>query len=345
MLETLDSYLLIALIALPMVGAALLIAIPGYRAQAVRWAAAAFALACMLLSFYAFGFYDHAEGGLQFTRTWQWLSIPGPWPLGDDGITLTLGIDGISAPMILLTGIVMFTGVLVSCKLEERNKDFFILYFLLLSGVFGVFATLDLFFFFFFYELSVLPMYLLIGVWGSSSTFPSFSRTKEYSAMKLTIYLVAGSVLIWIAIIAIFAEAGLGTFDIIELQNAELSPTFQKVFFPFLAVGFRRARGPLAVPHLVARRPRGRADGREYGARWSADEAGRFRHTPHWHVPAAGGGGVLDAGAGGAGHGKRHLWRDFRDGPDGPEVRYRLLQRQPHGLRADGAWRRCTRWA
>ena len=238
MLEIFDSYLLIALIALPMVGAALLIAIPGYRAQTVRWIAAAFAVACMILSFYAFGFYDHAEGGLQFTRTWQWLSIPGPWPLGDDGITLTLGIDGISAPMILLTGIVMFTGVLVSCKLEERNKDFFILYFLLLAGVFGVFATLDLFFFFFFFELSVLPMYLLIGVWGSSSTFPSFSRTKEYSAMKLTIYLVAGSVLIWIAIIAIFSEAGLGTFDIIELQNAEFSPTFQKVFFPFLAVGF-----------------------------------------------------------------------------------------------------------
>ena len=226
------------LIALPLVGAALLIAIPGYRPQAIRWTASAFALAAILLSFYTFLFYDYAEGGLQFTRAWPWLQIPGPWPLGDEGITLTLGIDGISAPMILLTGIVMFTGVLVSCRIEDRNKDFFILYFLLLAGVFGVFATLDMFFFFFFFELSVLPMYLLIGVWGSSSKFPSFSRTKEYSAMKLTIYLVAGSVLIWIAIIAIFVEAGLGTFNIIELQNAEFSPVFQKVFFPFLAIGF-----------------------------------------------------------------------------------------------------------
>ena len=72
---------------------------------------------------------------------------------------------------------------------------------------------------------------------GSSSDFKTFIRTKEYGAMKLTLYLVAGSVLIWIAIMAIFVEAA-GTCSILELQNAELSGTFQRVFFPFLMVGF-----------------------------------------------------------------------------------------------------------
>ena len=155
------------------------------------------------------------------------------------GITLALGVDGISALMVMLTGIVMFTGVLVSWNVTHRSKDFFILYFLLLSGVFGVFVSLDLFFLFFFYELAVLPMYLLIGVWGSSSDFRTFVRTKEYGAMKLMLYLVAGSVLIWIALMAIFAQADLGTFNFVALHEyGELPVTFQRIFFPFLMVGF-----------------------------------------------------------------------------------------------------------
>ena len=81
-------------------------------------------------------------------------------------------------------------------------------------------------------------MYLLIGVWGSSSEFPTFSRAKEYGAMKLMIFLVAGSVLIWIAIMAIFVESGIGSFNLLELQNVTFSDNFQRVFFPFLMVGF-----------------------------------------------------------------------------------------------------------
>ena len=240
-MDTFNSYVLFIIIVLPLVGAVAIMAIPSYRPTEIRLTAAAFGLVTMLLTFYTFLVYylDFSDTpGMHFTREWTWLSLPGPWEFGEKSITLALGIDGVAAPMILLTGIVMFTGVMISWSIKTRNKDFFILYFMLLSGVFGVFSAVDLFFFFFFYELAVLPMYLLIGVWGSSSTFPRFSRTKEYSAMKLTLYLVAGSVLIWIALLAIFVEANLGTFSIIELQNVEFSPTFQKVFFPFLAVGF-----------------------------------------------------------------------------------------------------------
>ena len=233
-----DGYILLSLIALPLIGAAVIMAIPGARQRDVRYAATGFALAAALLSCYVFVRHYFDGDGARFAASWAWLSIPGPWRFGGEGISLTLGVDGIAAPMLLLTGIVMFTGVLASWSVKAWNKDFFILYFLLLAGVFGVFASLDLFFFFFFYELSVLPMYLLIGVWGSSSRFPRFSRTKEYSAMKLTLYLVAGSVLIWVALMAIFAEAGLGTFNMERLAGAEYSDTFQKTFFPFLAIGF-----------------------------------------------------------------------------------------------------------
>ena len=84
-------------------------------------------------------------------------------------------------------------------------------------------------------------MYLLIGKWGSSSKFPTFARTKEYSAMKLTLVLVAGSVLIWVAIIAIFIQSNLGTFNILEIEKViseNLSTNFQKIAFPLLMIGF-----------------------------------------------------------------------------------------------------------
>ncbi len=237
-METFDSYVLFALIVLPLIGAGVILFIPPYRSGFVRWVSSVFAFAVMLLSFYVFGFYSQEAGGYQFFQTWHWLEIPGPWAFGEQGITLSLGVDGISAMMVLLTGIVMFTGTLISWSIADRNKDFFVLYFLLLSGVFGVFVSLDLFFLFFFYELAVLPMYPLIGVWGSSSTFKTFMRTKEYSAMKLMLFLVAGSVLIWIALLAIFVEADVGTFDLRILEQVEFSASFQRLFFPFLMVGF-----------------------------------------------------------------------------------------------------------
>ena len=237
-MATFDSYILFIIMALPMAGAAVILFIPGRRVAAIRWTAGAVALAVMSFTFYAFLAYDHNAGGFQFAHTWRWLELPGPWPLGFRGIELSLGADGIAIPMVLLTGVVMFTGVLMSWKIADRAKEFFILYFLLLCGVFGVFVSLDLFFLFFFYELAVVPMYLLIGVWGSSTDFKTFLRTKEYGAMKLTLFLVAGSVLIWIALIAVFAEGGLGTFNLLALRDAEFSHTFQVVFFPFLMFGF-----------------------------------------------------------------------------------------------------------
>lgn len=238
---TLDSIALLFLILLPLAGALTLMLIPGRNERFVRWVSTFYATVVLILTIYLFIGFDQSVGGFQYQNTYKWLAVPGQWGEGNLAITLALGIDGIAATMVLLSGIVMFTGALISWNVGDSNKDFYILFFVLLSGVFGVFVTFDMFFFFFFYELSVLPMYLLIGKWGSSSVFSTFARSKEYSAMKLTIVLVAGSVLIWLAIIAIFVRADVGSFNMLEIKNvvdARFPPEFQNFIFPMLMIGF-----------------------------------------------------------------------------------------------------------
>ena len=150
--------------------------------------------------------------------------------------------------------LVLMGGVLISRNIDYRNREFFVLLLALAAGVLisrnidyrnGVFAVRDLFFLFFFYELAVLPMYLLIGVWGSSTDFRTFLRTKEYGAMKLILFLVAGSILVWVGILAVYAEAsgaGEGTFSLQRLEQLAASggfdTTFQTLVFPLFMVGF-----------------------------------------------------------------------------------------------------------
>ena len=121
-------------------------------------------------------------------------------------IEYNIGVDAISVLMMLLTAIVIFCGVLASWNVEKQAKEFFILLNVLVAGVYGVFISIDLFTFFLFYEIAVLPMYLLIGLWGTGK--------KEYAAMKLTLMLVAGSAFILAGILALYFESGLNTFDL-----------------------------------------------------------------------------------------------------------------------------------
>ena len=117
-----DPYVLLLLIVLPLVGAGAILVTPGSNLRAIRIEATAAATVTMLLSVYVFLAYDQSAGGMQFERVWQWLAMPGPWQLGDLAITFHLGIDGIAAPMVLLTGIVLFTGVLVSWKIGQGEE-------------------------------------------------------------------------------------------------------------------------------------------------------------------------------------------------------------------------------
>lgn len=149
-------------------------------------------------------------------------------------IQLKFGIDGISISMIVLTSIVTFAGVFVSWQVEYLTKEFFISLILLASGVFGFFISLDLFTMFLFYEVAVIPMYLLIGIWGSGP--------KEYSAMKLTLMLMGGSALLLVGLLGIYfnsaPDGGQLTFDLTEIAKVHIPVAAQMFFFPLTFIGF-----------------------------------------------------------------------------------------------------------
>ncbi len=125
------------IIFIPIVTGMLILLIPGERKTEIRVTALAAAFFAMILSLWVYFSYDIAAGGYQFVEKYNWLPVL--------GISFHVGVDGMSAPLMLLTGIVMFTGVLISWGLDDRPREFFAFLFILASGVFGVFAALDLF--------------------------------------------------------------------------------------------------------------------------------------------------------------------------------------------------------
>jgi NADH-quinone oxidoreductase subunit M len=222
----------------PVVAAIIILLLPAQRKNETRAVALAAATFALILSFWMYLNYDQAAGGYQFIEKYTWLNIP---PLN---IALHFGVDGMSAPLVLLTGVVMFTGVLISwgddhphvmAGIQDRPREFFAFLFILAAGVFGVFVSLDLFMLFFFYEIAVFPMYLLIAIWG-------WIVTREYAAMKLTLYLFIGSVVSLVGVLAMYFVAGQNTgvytFDMLALENAGFSQTFQDIWFLPVFLGF-----------------------------------------------------------------------------------------------------------
>ena len=158
-----------------------------------------------------------------FTASHMWYA-----PLN---IHFAVGVDGISVAMLLLSAIIVFTGTFASWQLKNDVKEYFLWFCLLSVGVFGFFISVDLFTMFLFYEVALIPMYLLIGVWGSGR--------KEYSAMKLTLMLMGGSAFLLIGILGIYFGAGARTMNILEiavLHNIPLAE--QRIWFPLVFIGF-----------------------------------------------------------------------------------------------------------
>jgi NADH-quinone oxidoreductase subunit M len=207
----------------PLIAGMLILLLPAERKPEARMVALAAATFALFLSIWVYFSYDAAAGGYQFVEKIPWLPAL--------GISYHVGVDGINTPLVLLTGIVMFTGVLISWKIDDRPREFFAFLFILATGVFGVFVTLDLFMLFFFYEIAVFPMYLLISIWG-------WKETREYAAMKLTLYLFIGSVIALVGALAMYFASGMGTFDMLALEKASFSVSFQRLWFPFVFFGF-----------------------------------------------------------------------------------------------------------
>jgi NADH-quinone oxidoreductase subunit M len=211
----------------PILAGMLILLFPAERKNEVRVTALAAATFALLLSVWVYFTYDANAAGYQFQEAYSWLPAL--------GIGYHVGVDGMSAPLVLLTGVVMFTGVLISWGIEDRPREFFAFLFILASGVFGVFVSLDLFQLFFFYEIAVFPMYLLIAIWG-------WIKTREYAAMKLTLYLFVGSVVSLVGALAMYWVAyqntGVLSFDMLQLEQANFSQQFQVAWFLPVFLGF-----------------------------------------------------------------------------------------------------------
>lgn len=146
-------------------------------------------------------------------------------------IAYSVGVDGISVMMLLLSAIIVFTGTFASWQAMSNHKEYFLWFTLLSTGVFGFFISVDMFTMFMFYEVALIPMYLLIGVWGTGA--------KEYAAMKLTLMLMGGSALLIIGILAIYFFSGATTMNINEIAAmANIPENVQNIFFPLLFIGF-----------------------------------------------------------------------------------------------------------
>ena len=225
----------------PFVAALIIMFSARHRPMLVRWTSLAGATVSLVASLWIYWAYDHDLAGFQFHE--EIALVPSL------GISYLLAVDGISVLMSVLTSIIIFAGVFASWTVKERSQEFYTLLLVLVTGVYGVFVSLDLFIFFLFYEIAVLPMYLLIGIWGSSGeVLPqgifgwAMGRTgvgtKEYAAMKLTLYLLFGSAFILVGILALYVSGGSQSFSFLAFEAMQIDPVLQTWVFLAFYVGF-----------------------------------------------------------------------------------------------------------
>lgn len=201
-----DWNILSWLIWLPILGSAVIILIPRDKADTIKFVAAVATGIQLLVAIVLWTKFDSSTVGFQFQEKVSWISSL--------NIHYSLGIDGLSLPMALLTALLSFLCIFVSWKIDKAVKGYFALFLLLDAGMMGVFLSLDFFLFYVFWEVMLLPMYFLIGMWGGSQ--------REYAAIKFFLYTLAGSVLMLIAILALYFACG-RTFDMIEIMA--IAPT------------------------------------------------------------------------------------------------------------------------
>lgn len=174
-----------------------------------------------------------ADGGFLFLEHRPWLT--------DLGVSYKLGVDGLSLPMVLLTGLIAFSSLMLSHKIETRSKEFYALSLMAICGVIGTFLTLDLFFFILFYEMASIPMFFLIGIWGSDKSGEGRPIKRNSAATKLLLYLQLGGGFVLLGLLGLYflaSMSGVTSFDLVDLRTVEFSPAWQRILFAFLFVGF-----------------------------------------------------------------------------------------------------------
>ncbi|MBI4228451.1 MAG: NADH-quinone oxidoreductase subunit M [Deltaproteobacteria bacterium] len=244
---TTESIPILSIIVLsPLIGAIVLIFLPDRLQLGIRLTTLFFSSISLLACLFIFIAYDETIGGFQFVE--QFPIVP------SIGFSYYLAVDGISMSLVLLTSIILITGFFASWNLPMRRKEFYILLLLLTTGVFGVFVSFDLLLFFLFYELAVLPMYLLIGIWGTSAKviprgiFANAIKmtglgSKEYGAMKLTLYLLLGSAFILVGFFGLYIFSAPQTFNYSTLADVGFSKTAQNWLLILFYIGFGTLAG------------------------------------------------------------------------------------------------------
>ncbi len=208
------------LLACPLIGMLLVLALPRRAVNAIRNIALLATGAALLVALQAAGGFDPSSTAIQFREHLSW--IP---PLN---IFYHLGIDGVSLPMVLLTALLSFLACIGSASITERQKEYYALYLLLEVGMLGTFLALDLFLFYIFWEIVLVPMYFLIGIWGGGR--------REYSAFKFFVYTLAGSLFMLLAILALSFNTQPHTFDLLALR--ETGPTLSLPLQQWVFLGF-----------------------------------------------------------------------------------------------------------
>ena len=196
------NHLLSWIIWLPIIGIVAVIIIPRDKGTLIKQVSAVVTGVQLVLTIYLWRIFDGSKGTFQFMESAEW--IP------SFNISYMLGVDGLSLPMVFLMALLGFLGVFVSWNINKAVKGYFALFLLLNTGIMGVFLSLDFFLFYVFWEVMLLPMYFLIGMWGGPQ--------REYAAIKFFLYTLFGSVLMLIAILALYFTCG-KTFDMLVLME------------------------------------------------------------------------------------------------------------------------------
>ncbi|MEW5693148.1 MAG: NADH-quinone oxidoreductase subunit M [Candidatus Hydrogenedentota bacterium] len=214
------EHLLTFIIFIPTIGALFLLLIPEKKEKIIKITATAISFIPLLLSLPLLLRFDSSTSAFQFVEKYNWIPM--------FNIKYYVAVDGISITMVILTTLLSFLSVIASFGINKSLKGYFSLFLLLETGMLGTFCALDFFLFYIFWELMLLPMYFLIGIWGGPR--------KEYAAIKFFLYTLLGSVFMLIVMIVMYLKTG--SFDLTELPKFKFSFFFQCIAFIFLYIAF-----------------------------------------------------------------------------------------------------------
>ncbi|WP_026691572.1 complex I subunit 4 family protein [Alteribacter aurantiacus] len=226
------------LVFLPLAGAIVLLLIPRENKNVIRSMAVGTSLLALVLSVAVWSAFDRTVSGMQMGESYPWIDF------GIVQIDYALGIDGLSLPLLLLTTIISTVAIVASFTIRERVKEYYVWTLVLITGMLGVFAALDLFLFFLFFELTLIPMFFIIGIWGG--------KKRSYASFKFLLYTGLGSAVMFMAFIALAFKGAdamnlaSATFNMVGLAEAfsnpsnseAISSTFKAGLFLALLVGF-----------------------------------------------------------------------------------------------------------